>query len=183
MAVDDDDEFFGNQFSESEDSFEDLVSASRCNRDETLIDESFGNISDHEYRSREASIRTSSYLDGYDETKEVKLQDGFSDGYRQAFTDAFRIGALLGSLCAKAARDESLTLGPQPEIKKGGPDNDSDIDLTNKAIGNSVKLVRLFLMEEILVGHKGEDRKGYHEALLMLENQLKKQMNLTKTEC
>ena len=106
MPVDPDDEFFGDQLSEPGDSsVEDCGSGSNQTSDA---------LSNHEYRSREANVRTLSYLDGYDETKEEQLQDGFADGYRQSFQDAMAVGRQLGSLCAGLALKESLTLGLPP---------------------------------------------------------------------
>mmetsp|Transcript_28500 Transcript_28500/g.59402 ORF Transcript_28500/g.59402 Transcript_28500/m.59402 type:complete len:157 (+) Transcript_28500:134-604(+) len=123
MTVESDDEFFGDQSSESDficGAYQ--VDGNEGIRGETPSDP-FGNVANHDYRSREASVKTLSYLDGYDETKEEKLQDGFSDGYRQSFSDAFRIGRRLGSLCARPALDESLTLGLQRKNNTNGVSN------------------------------------------------------------
>ena len=172
MPVDPDDEFFGDQSSESDfDCCADQVSCNKGIRDDTPSDP-FGNVANHDYRSREASVKKLSYLDGYDETKEEKLQDGFSHGYRQSFNDAFRIGRRLGSLCAKAALDESLTLGLQPE--KNDASDASNPDSTKNVIGSPSNLVRQFLTDEILMGSKESVETSYDGALLKLEDQLEK---------
>ena len=89
------DDFFGDQSSiDSPDS----VAKNSLLLQQPSSDHSFGNVANHEYRSQEASIKTLSYLDGYDETKEERIQDGFSFGYKQSFHDAFKIGSLLGGI-------------------------------------------------------------------------------------
>ena len=105
---DDDDEFYGDQSSV------DCSSNSRAFQQQAQ--DEFGNIANHEYRSHETSIKTLSYLDGYDETKEERIQDGFSNGYKQSFHDAYNVGCNLGSLCARAALDE-LKMKPDSENK------------------------------------------------------------------
>ena len=166
-----DDEFFGDQCSESDSiSCVGQVNSIKGDKGDAPSDP-FGNIADHEYRSREASIKTLSYLDGYDETKEEKLQNGFSDGYRQSFSDAFRIGRALGSTCAKAALDESLTLG----LQSGNRDrSDKSIRTTKKSntIESPATLIRQFLTNEILIGSKDKPDDTYGKALLKLGDQL-----------
>mmetsp|Transcript_7909 Transcript_7909/g.14307 ORF Transcript_7909/g.14307 Transcript_7909/m.14307 type:complete len:177 (-) Transcript_7909:20-550(-) len=170
MTVESDDEFFGDQSSESDfNCGADQVGGNEGIRGETPSDP-FGNVANHDYRSREASIKTLSYLDGYDEMKEEKLQDGFSDGYRQSFSDAFRIGRRLGSLCAKSALDESLTLGLQVKNNKRGASNPESPKIV---LGSHASLVKQFLTEEILIGSKDNAESSYDEALLRLEGQLK----------
>lgn len=163
MTIDSEDEFYGKQSSESDAS----TDGNRCSTtDDVKPSDPFGNVATHEYRSRERSIKTLSYLDGYDETKEVKLQDGFSHGYRQSFNDAFRIGRKLGSLCAKAALYESSTFGT-PNI--GAMGNLGHNYTTN--IEGPASLVRKFLRDEILVG-RIENNKALEEALSKLGDQL-----------
>ncbi len=167
MAIDSDDEFYGNQSSESDAS----TDGNRCSTDDaTPPSYPFGHVATHDYRSRERSIKTLSYLDGYDETKEEKLQDGFSHGYRRSFNDAFRIGRRLGSLCAKAALVESSTLGDT------NTDTSENSDHPTKSLLNGpVTLVMKFLRDEILDGRIDDTRK-YDEALEKLDDQL----NLSK---
>lgn len=164
MAIDSDDEFYGNQSSESDAS----TDGNRCSTDvdATPTTHPFGHVATRDYRSRERSIKKLSYLDGYDETKEEKLQDGFSHGYRRSFNDAFRIGRRLGSLCAKAALVESSTLG---NTSTDTPEN-SDHD-TKSLINGPATLVMKFLRDEILDG-RIDDTKKYDEALVKLEDQL-----------
>mmetsp|Transcript_8944 Transcript_8944/g.20127 ORF Transcript_8944/g.20127 Transcript_8944/m.20127 type:complete len:177 (+) Transcript_8944:163-693(+) len=173
MAVIDlDDDFFGDQSSESDSNSYADRGSNKGIRDEMPSDP-FGNVANHEYRSREASIKTLSYLDGYDETKEEKLQDGFSNGYRQSFKDAFRIGRRLGSLCAHAALNESLTLGLNRENDDTIAEK-SDSDSTKNIIERPAKLVRQFLTDEIIIGSKEGAENRYDEALLKVEDQLEK---------
>jgi len=149
MAVDPDDEFFGRD-------------------DDDTPSHTFGNVASQEFRSREANVAKLSYLDGYDETKEEKLQDGFSNGYRQSFNDAFRIGCRLGSSCAKMAMDESVTLGlPFSSGASATTTNNADVEIT-------AKLVRKFLVDEVLIGSKEGDDNRYDEALLQLKDELTK---------
>ncbi len=167
MTIDSDDEFYGNQSSESSHASAD---GSRRGIDDdagTPLDP-FGNVAAHEHRSLERTVKTLSYLDGYDETKEEKLQDGFSRGYRKSFNDAFRIGRRLGSLCAKAALGESSTLRTANSIDAT---ENSDHDRTKHMIEGPASLVREFLRDEILIG-RVEDTKKRDEALMKLEGQL-----------
>lgn len=164
MTIDSEDEFYGKQSSESDAS----TDGNRCSTtDDVTPSDPFGNVATHEYRSRERSIKTLSYLDGYDETKEEKLQDGFSHGYRQSFNDAFRIGRQLGSLCAKAALYESSTFGT-PDL---GAMGNSGHDYTTNIIEGPASLVRKFLRDEILVG-RIENNKTLEDALSKLDDQL-----------
>ena len=165
-----DDEFFGDQCSESDSiACVGQVNSIKGNKGNAPSDP-FGNIADHEYRLREASVKTLSYLDGNDETKEEKLQDGFSDDYRQSFSDAFRIGRRLGSTCAKAALYESLTLG----LQSGNRDkSDKSIRTTKKStIESPATMIRQFLTNKILIGSKDKSEDTYGKALLKLGHQL-----------
>ncbi|KAL3823243.1 hypothetical protein ACHAXA_011088 [Cyclostephanos tholiformis] len=163
MVFDSDDEFYGNQSSESDAS----TDGNRCRiNDVTPPTHPFGQVATHEYRSSERAIKTLSYLDGYDETKEEKLQDGFSHGYRRSFNDAFRIGRHLGSLCAKAAIGESSTLGNTSTERSGYSGHE-----TKSLTKGPATLVMNFLRNEILDG-KIEDSKKHDEALLKLEDEL-----------
>ena len=130
----------------------------------------FGNVAIHEFRSLESSIQTLSYLDGYDETKELKLQEGFSKGYRQSFHDAFRVGRCLGSLCATAAKDELLAPGAVHKENSGA--RNLDQSAVTKAINDPVVLIKRFLEEEILIGSNKCNDAKYNQALMQLENLL-----------
>ncbi|KAL7542045.1 hypothetical protein ACHAXR_011459 [Thalassiosira sp. AJA248-18] len=173
MPVDPDDEFFGDQSSESDsNSFAD---GDKGIQDGTPSDP-FGNVANHDYRSREATVRNLSYLDGYDETKEEKLQDGFSHGYRQSFKDAFRIGRRFGSLCAKPALCESLTLGLHTENRDATTEATHQ-DSTINVIETPANLIRQFLTDEIILAESKEGssaEKRYDAALLRLEDELEK---------
>ncbi|KAL3756585.1 hypothetical protein ACHAWU_001788 [Discostella pseudostelligera] len=178
MAIEYDD-FYGDQSSESDassgddDDDGDRSFDDGCTETEKKTpSDPFGRVANYEYRSLESSIQTLSYLDGYDETKELKLQEGFSDGYRKSFHDAFRIGQCLGSLCATAARDELMLSGVDREDNSGSAGN-TDQSATKKLVDDPAILVRNFLREEILIGSKdkGNETK-YDEALLQLVEQL-----------
>lgn len=161
------DEFFGDQSSDS-----DANSVTKKSTNSFHVEapsNPFGNVADHEYRSHAASVKTLSYLDGYDETKEERLQDGFSDGYRQSFSDAFRIGSRLGSVCAKTALLESSTVGIRDKkLVVVGSGNNS----TN-SVNFAAPLIRKFLTNEILMGSSNEEgEKSYVQALLKLEDEL-----------
>ncbi len=168
MTIDSDDEFYGNQSSSCESSPVSISTGVDAAAD--AKSDPFGNVAAHEYRSHERTVQTLSYLDGYDETKEVKLQEGFSRGYRRSFDDAFRIGRGLGSLCAKAALGESSTLGTTNDTSDATGRN-SEYGRTKNVIEGPASLVREFLRDEILIG-RIEDTKKRDEALLILEDQL-----------
>jgi hypothetical protein len=87
----DDDEFFGNQDDSS--SYHD---------DETYGEHGAGRsgLALHESRAREEELKTIGYLDSYDANKEVMLQEGFEQGYRETYHVAIRIGMLLGQASA-----------------------------------------------------------------------------------
>lgn len=181
-AVDPDDEFFGDQESDSDrNSYTDRLGACDKRDGEDYPSDSFGNVANHDYRSREASVKTLSYLDGYDETKEEKLQVGFADGYRKSFHDAFKIGRRLGSLCGKVALNESATLGLQQDDKDTNNKSDEftngenrESTQINSSIHETANLVRQFLTDEILLGTKESAEKGYDEKLSKLEDALEK---------
>jgi hypothetical protein len=170
MTIDSDDEFYGNQSSSYESSPVSISTGVDAADATPKSDHPFGNVAAHEYRSHERTVQTLSYLDGYDETKEAKLQEGFSRGYRRSFDDAFRIGRSLGSLCAKAALGESSTLATTNDASDATGRN-SEYDRTKNVIEGPASLVREFLRDEILIG-RIEDTKKRDEALLILEDQL-----------
>jgi hypothetical protein len=165
---DDDDEFYGDQSS---------VDCSDSNsyafQQQTSSQHEFGNIANHEYRSHETSIKTLSYLDGYDETKEERIQDGFSNGYKQSFHDAYNVGCNLGSLCARAALDE-LKMKPDSEHKDATTNDDKVVQTTQNDIEHTAKLVRAFLKDQVLVTKEDDAEKRYHEALSKLKDELEK---------
>lgn len=165
----DDDEFYGDQES---DASPDSVLSSQQHQSSSLIpNNQFGNIANHEYRSREESIKTLSYLDGYDEMKEVRIQDGFSFGYKSSFHDAYKIGRCLGSVCAKAALDDLLSVKTNHKDTTTATDNQEALP-PHKSTST---IVRTFLREEILIGSSKEEdaQKRYDMALSKLKDDLK----------
>lgn len=175
-TVDSDDEFYGDQSSNESDAGS--FGGNSCNNytndiTKTAPSDPYGNVATHEYRSQERSIQTLSYVDGYDETKEEKLQEGFSIGYQQSFHDAFRIGKYLGSVCAKAAIDESMTLllgtttkSIDYEMQMSGHNS------TTRSIERAATLVSKFLRDEILIGRNEPNDIKQQEAIRKLEDQL-----------
>ena len=89
--TDDDDEFFGNQ-DESDGEHDDAGETTFASSGLAL----------HESRAREERLKTVGYLDAYDSNKEILLQEGFEQGYRESFECAVRIGRCLGEASALA---------------------------------------------------------------------------------
>jgi len=169
-----DDEFYGDQES---DASPDSVLSSHQQYQSLISNNQFGNIANHEYKSREESIKIVSYLDGYDEMKEVKIQDGFSFGYKSSFHDAYKIGRCLGNVCAQAALDDLLVKTPNTSKTTTATDNkdefaQEDLPPPHKS---TATIIRTFLRDEILIGStKEEDAdKRYDMALSKLKNDLK----------
>jgi hypothetical protein len=158
------DEFFGDQSSESDCD----APNEKGNKDEASAP--FGAAADHDYRSRESNIKTLSYLDGYDETKEEKLQDGFCDGYRQGFKDAFRIGQQLGSLSANVALDHSFTNSP---ASNSSPEsNDSCAADRLQTLHKNAELIHAFLTNNMLIGSDDQEKDEYTDQLNILATKL-----------
>jgi hypothetical protein len=155
------DEFFGDQSSEESDC--DVPNENRGIKDEASTP--FGAAAHHDYRSRESNIKTLSYLDGYDETKEEKLQDGFCDGYRQAFKDAFRIGRQLGLLSANVALDQSLTNSSTSNSSAEAADR-------IKTLHKNAELILAFLTNSMLIGSDDKEKDEYAVQLNSLDTKL-----------
>ncbi|KAL7446959.1 hypothetical protein ACHAXM_010702 [Skeletonema potamos] len=123
-------------------------------------DEFFGDQScDDEFGTAEAEFRdvkTLSYLDGFDETKEEKLQEGFAEGYSKAFNDAFQTGSRLGSMCAKHALSEL----------------NQDITACQQGLHNAASAIHHFLRDEIMLGDEEGGGNSYQGALDKLQNKL-----------
>ncbi|KAK1732473.1 hypothetical protein QTG54_016867 [Skeletonema marinoi] len=126
-------------------------------------DEFFGDQScDDEFGAAEAEFRdvkTLSYLDGFDETKEEKLQEGFAEGYSQAFNDAFVAGSRLGSIAAKTAlcelnKDTKCVTANQPRLH------------------NAASAIHQFLRDEIMIGDEKARESTYEGAFDNLKNKL-----------
>jgi hypothetical protein len=152
------DEFFGDQSSESGSDRNDEAARKEA------VSNPFGTAAGHDYQSQESSIKTLSYLDGFDESKDEKLQDGFCDGYKQAFGDAFRIGQRLGSLSAIVAVAESQRLRQDLQQSKN--------DVSKNNLHEAAVLIRQFLTNEILIGSSDKEADGYADALANLSARL-----------
>lgn len=129
-------------------------------------DEFFGDQScDDEFGTAEAEFRdvkTVSYLDGFDETKEEKLQEGFAEGYSQSFDDAYQAGIRLGSIAAAAALCEL-----NKNEASSAPSNKSGLRDTAKAIHQ-------FLRDEVIDGGDGKEKESsYDQALESLRHKLR----------
>ena len=92
-ADDQDDEFFGDQNS----------------NDET------DGLTDRDNKAKEEELKSIGYLDAYDVSKDVRLQEGFEYGYEETFEISTRIGTLLGEAVAHAKVAESVSI-EQKEI-------------------------------------------------------------------
>lgn len=126
-------------------------------------DEFFGDQScDDEFGTAEAEFRdvkTLSYLDGFDETKEEKLQEGFADGYSNAFNDAFQTGKRLGSIASKSALCE---LNKDTEC----------VTANQPVLHNTASVIHQFLRDEIMTGDEKGTESSYEGALVNLKNKL-----------
>jgi len=129
-------------------------------------DEFFGDQScDDDFGNREAEFRdmkSLSYLDGFDSTKEEKLQEGFAAGYSQAFTDAFETGKRLGSICATTA-----VCGMNNQDKDG-------VIANQPLLHNSASTIHHFLRDEIMIGGEKLDESSYEQAVDKLKKELDK---------
>ena len=126
-------------------------------------DEFFGDQScDDDFGTAEAELRdikTLSYLDGFDETKEERLQEGFAEGYSQAFNDAFQTGRRLGSIAAKTALSEL--------------NKDAECVTANQPIlHNASSAIHQFLRDEIMIGDEKGRETSYEGAFDNLKTQL-----------
>mmetsp|Transcript_29445 Transcript_29445/g.61936 ORF Transcript_29445/g.61936 Transcript_29445/m.61936 type:complete len:208 (+) Transcript_29445:60-683(+) len=164
-----DDEFFGDQSSLCDVNSTTNESVTRIQNE--LPSQPYGNAASHEYRSLAANLKKMSYLDGYDETKDDCLQDGFSDGYRKSFCDAFRVGLKLGAFCGKKALTKSFNSG-RSNKQLGG-----DIGVKDNSVECVASLVRRFLTNEIMEGSSddGNAEISYQRALLKLEQDIQEE--------
>ena len=87
MKHHDEDEFFGNQ-----DECEDKTG----NDETTLPSHDADGLAQRERRATNEQFRNMGYLQAHDESKEVRLQEGFEAGYNHYFDKAMRLGELIG---------------------------------------------------------------------------------------
>lgn len=80
---DDEDEFFGND-KDDDDENSDIL-----------------DLADRESRAKEEELKKIAYVEGYDDNKETRLQEGFEAGYKETFEAAMRIGEFLGKSRAR----------------------------------------------------------------------------------
>lgn len=88
----DDDEFFGQDDSSGPDD---------VGGGDTNLDNS-GGLALAESRALEERFRKLGFHEGYDAAKETMLQEGFEAGYKETFSIAQEIGALLGKMAMKS---------------------------------------------------------------------------------
>ncbi len=79
----DDDEFFGAQ-------------------DDEENENGFGDMGKHEENARHHRLKTASFLDAFDESKEELLQEGFEAGFLESFSSAKLLGQLLGMAATRS---------------------------------------------------------------------------------
>jgi len=99
-----DDEFFGRLDEDDQDDDDEGGGRSGGGYDganDDRVEDEFGLLGSAESRARVERFRTIGYHEGFDETKDVRLQRGFQDGYQQAYDVSYRIGRMLGELTAK----------------------------------------------------------------------------------
>mmetsp|Transcript_11711 Transcript_11711/g.17052 ORF Transcript_11711/g.17052 Transcript_11711/m.17052 type:complete len:168 (+) Transcript_11711:52-555(+) len=70
----------------------------------------------HETRASEETFHNMGYHDGFDEAKELHLQKGFEEGYREVFDAAMRVGKMFGEVSTRAILEtvpvsETATIG------------------------------------------------------------------------
>ena len=167
------DEFFGDQATDS-----DCDNSGHTASSNEVKSSAFGTAAGHDYRSQESAIKTLSYLDGFDETKGEKLQEGFRDGYKQAYTDAFLVGQQFGSLSAKVACAESSILmqlaagclPPAHRLSDGGVIH--NIENSKSNLQNAAALIHRFLIEQVLTGSSDEQKDGYADGYAIIRKNL-----------
>lgn len=146
------DEFFGDQSSESDNNSTSNIETAAT---------PFGAAGHHDYQSRESSIKALSYLDGFEATKEEKLQEGFCDGYKQSFRDAFQIGQKLGSLAAKVAAEESLTLSQHDTSNSNTTGHNERL----RGLHEAKQLIHSFLINKVVNGNADQEEDDYSVSL------------------
>jgi len=95
---DDDDEFFGNQSSDESytDDHSNHNQNQSYNQSHNNNKNEYGTMSQYESKSEQEKYRKLGYHESFDINKDLKLQQGFDDGYDETMEYAFKIGTLLG---------------------------------------------------------------------------------------
>lgn len=95
-----DDDFFGNQSDDDNGPFLSL-NCTEANPQQASS-QTVNGLAHHESRAIQESFRNIGYHEAYDESKEVKLQEGFEAGYREVIDVSVRIGKILGEVSTKS---------------------------------------------------------------------------------
>ena len=137
---DDDDEFFGNQ----SDSYSDYEHE-REHENEHGHGHGHGSLEKHEEQAQRETHKNIGYHEAYDEYKEIKLQQGFEDGYRGTIDDAMKLGMLLGKcVAASVFHVENEDMVKNEDADK---DEDSGVEYDEADVGylETVGIVRRYL--------------------------------------
>lgn len=99
------DDFFGEQLDEDS-------NVSPSGVDEIETEKARRGLNEHENRAGEENYRNVGYLDAFEQSKEVRLQDGFEAGYREVIKDSSDLGYKFGRIAIKSylspVRDSKL---------------------------------------------------------------------------
>lgn len=133
---DDDDEFFGNQ----SDSYSDYE---REHENEHEHGHGHGSLEKHEEQAQRETHKNIGYHEAYDEYKEIKLQQGFEDGYRGTIDDAMKLGMLLGKCVAASV----FHVENEDIVKNEDADEDAGVECDEADVGylETVGIVRRYL--------------------------------------
>ena len=99
-AEEQDDDFFGDQT-------EDFWGTCEQGQGESTQQAATIGLAQRDARSEGEQFRNIGYLEAYDETKELKLQEGFEEGYKQYFQEAMKLGEHLGQTTSPLRDDLS----------------------------------------------------------------------------
>jgi len=142
------DEFFGNQENADD-------------HDHDHEEDEFGALGRHETRAHRRDVAALGYVESYDDTKEVRLQEGFEAGYRQTFDASLRVGDLFGQWMARAELLDDNN-------------NDNDKDNQQDAIKQQSSTISRRLHEFLIAFQRGSiDPTVVQESLAALEEEMK----------
>mmetsp|Transcript_11037 Transcript_11037/g.15314 ORF Transcript_11037/g.15314 Transcript_11037/m.15314 type:complete len:165 (-) Transcript_11037:38-532(-) len=133
------DDFFGDQGDDLDENasnnfngFEDI----KANPQQGDLSRAMEGLAFHDTRATEETFHNMGYHEGYDEAKELRLQEGFEAGYREVFESALRVGKMLGDVSTRAVLET-----PALETMK----NDQREEQANEA----ALMVKSFLDEQV----------------------------------
>lgn len=152
------DDFFG--YLTSDDGFNE-----RAEINETKVVDLVG-MQAHDIRAREENYRNIGYLEAYDSTKEVRLQDGFETGYKDCIKESIEIGEYLGQIA-------TLTQF-SPKVKK----------LSSSQLHKSATVVKELLLLDFK--HENDEtspKETYDSRTRTVKRQLQQNLNQVKSLC